>query len=588
MAWHGQAWKDLAPKIARDEQAWEDPGSEDDAFYWPALVFLDDHNSDHMMKCVAIHYDSKKGAEIIALASWDSWRNWLFDSEGKPSQALASPGFTVLLCPKSQAATEDYPWTSAPTELTTIPLLEDVFLFISKQFNIHQRHLKPLQEQYTHMPSPYLKEEAPPDLKNKPTSDSGDKHTPDSQHEPTLDSQNRARQQSTYSALFRSDIENYPDNIALAYTYAPGSSRGIFFGCSDQDKKTVYSFLRRSGSAHNDPLLLPAIFAELQTSRLHELRQLLVAKALIVNANVERFSDSKQHFVPLELTKNINDIKTDASLFKQDVATAQSHLRRLINNIPGDTNRFRRRFEIICSEYDEISGSCQVNTERAISNAQALGSAVSGHAANSSAVLAFVAVIYLPISTLASIFAIPIFDFKANWKDIHNHPVPTPSSSDAEAVVGNAQPVVVSYYLAHYLGISFALLILTLEGWYVFTRDIYDWKEISLWRRVWNFAYTRHLSIKLGLVLKRSPEKLVAYTRRFSIKLGSVLKRSPEELVAYWVVWRYVFGARKPPPLESIPPWQWLWRSVGEYWVEWKYVPAARKPARQDSENSPV
>ncbi|KAI0549692.1 hypothetical protein F4679DRAFT_545199 [Xylaria curta] len=166
----------------------------------------------------------------------------------------------------------------------------------------------------------------------------------------------------------------------------------------------------------------------------------------------------------------------NAKLFEEDIATAHRHLKNLISCIkprdPSSTtshdhyDKFRERFEQMSGEYDDLSGSCRVNIGKAILNAETHATVISKHAAEASVVLAFVAMIYLPMSAVASIFAMPILDFKADWKDMNGRPVPTETHSS-----GDAQPVVVSYYMAHYLGVSLALLLLTLEGWYISTRE---------------------------------------------------------------------------------------------------------------------
>ncbi|KAI0490481.1 hypothetical protein F4859DRAFT_9605 [Xylaria cf. heliscus] len=395
------------------------------------------------------------------MKSVENWYNQLIVNDPRP-QPVA--GFQVLLCRKPQLSITggEYPWKKPPAQLRSIPLFKMTLKRVLNNFDIKGQFLKALEEQYTHMRTPDLS----------------------------------CQQKSTHSALFESSIENYPGNIALVYTRDPEtkSSYGIFFGCSDDDIKAVEMMLQRSVKVYTDPLLLLAVFAELQTAHLRELGETLIDEAVIVDAEVKRLRNTQQRFQAPKLTKRVNDINADAKLFEEDIAAAHRHLKGLINQTDPKTYTgvFRKRFEEMSYEYDDLSGACRVAIGTAILNAQAHATDISKHEATSTTILAFVAMIYLPISTVAAIFAMPIFDFKAYWIDIQGRPVPTsPSSSDA-------QPVIVSYYVAYYIGVSFALLLLTLEGWYISTRgERIDRKQ---W---WKTLLTTRLIMKLYQVVQR-------------------------------------------------------------------------------------
>ncbi|KAI0101578.1 hypothetical protein GGR51DRAFT_332942, partial [Nemania sp. FL0031] len=294
-----------------------------------------------------------------------------------------------------------------------------------------------------------------------------------------------------------SNIKNYPGRIAIIYTYLPGvkSSCGIFFGCEKDDVETVYSMLKRSRLAYADPLLLPAAFAELQTSRVEELGDILIDEALTVNGYIGIHRSRQKYFQPPHLTERVSDMITDVKIFEEDVAGARRQLQGLINCTPrsGGSSRnknymLRKRLEQMSCQYDDISGACRVSSEMASLSAETHATTISKHIAIGSMVLAFIAILYLPISTIASIFSMPIFDFKADWKDIYGRPTPKVPDPTRE------HPFVVSYYLTYYLAISLTLLLLTLEGWHIFTR-----KDDFEWRQVWKFLLTTRFLVKLFL-----------------------------------------------------------------------------------------
>ncbi|RSL63288.1 hypothetical protein CEP53_004471 [Fusarium sp. AF-6] len=48
---------------------------------------------------------------------------------------------------------------------------------------------------------------------------------------------------------------------------------------------------------------------------------------------------------------------------------------------------------------------------------------------------------YLPITALATIFALPVFDFKARWRDMYNQPANwSESSGDDSTDSGSPSP----------------------------------------------------------------------------------------------------------------------------------------------------
>ncbi|KAJ8127404.1 hypothetical protein O1611_g6232 [Lasiodiplodia mahajangana] len=341
--------------------------SEDDDTldYWTISCEPGEEGAD-MMRCV--------GLTIHRLSNVDAWLEWMAKEITGLPDASTRTGFTVMLCPKTRPPTGRYPWKDPPVAIRNIPLSETVFHSVGTKFNIHPKYFAPLRVGSTHMATPDPKMTRP----------------------------------SSHSALFQSNITNYPGSIALAYTYFPSvkSSCGIFFGCEKDDVEA--------------------------TLHIQELGNNLIGETLTVDGDIMARRSTHKYFQPSKLTERLSNIVTDVKIFEEDVAKANRQLKGLMNCVPrsgrGDTRNknymLRKQLEQMSCQYDDLSGTCRVCMETARLNAETHATSVSKHIAMGSMVLAFAAVLFMPIATIASIFSMPIFDYKADWKDIRGRPAP--------------------------------------------------------------------------------------------------------------------------------------------------------------------
>ncbi|KAI1119868.1 hypothetical protein F5Y10DRAFT_290797 [Nemania abortiva] len=558
-----------------------DPDDSEDDSNWPVLEYEPGEEGANMMNCVAIYRSEEACSHldtVVTIAFFlllhlqdiqkyqlndvDAWIDWM---RGSLPDASTRKGFTVLLCPKTRPSTGNYPWGELPTQLRTIPLTPVVLDYVASGFEIPFRSFRLLQEQRTYMSTLDLEATLP----------------------------------STHSASFTSDITNYPENIAFVHTYSPEhqSSCGIFFGCSQDDIEAVFSMLKKSGSAYTHPLLLPAVFAELQTSHLQELSEGMMDEAVLVAAQMERLSSGGKRFQATDLANKASDINMDAKVLEEDIAKAHRQLKSLIKcihrygnatyldryDIHGRmTSVFLRRFERMSLQYDDLSGSCRVMMGMAVFSSDIHATGISRYAVTAS-IPAIVAMIYLPFSTLASIFSIPIFDFKANWRDIHGHSVPVPPGS------GDSHPITVSYYLVHYLGVSSALLLFTLEAWHVFTRE-----DDVEWQRFWKYFLTTRLLIRLHWVTWNALKRFWNTLKRFWNVLKrfwnvlkpfwNILKRFWDVLKRFWDVLKRFWNALKRSWEALKPFWNILKRfcealvySLEALWHVWEVLTYIRR-----------
>ncbi|RMJ13906.1 hypothetical protein CDV36_006436 [Fusarium kuroshium] len=87
---------------------------------------------------------------------------------------------------------------------------------------------------------------------------------------------------------------------------------------------------------------------------------------------------------------------------------------------------------------------------------------------------------YLPITALATIFALPVFDFKARWRDMYNQPANwSESSGDDNPDTGSpssSSPPIMSIYFTYWISTSLVLTWLTIECWWVLSSEVEEWR----------------------------------------------------------------------------------------------------------------
>lgn len=127
----------------------------------------------------------------------------------------------------------------------------------------------------------------------------------------------------------------------------------------------------------------------------------------------------------------------------------------------------------------------------------------SRHQAKAATVLAFVAMIYLPSSTVATIFAMPIFDWQARWWDIHaifEAQASADSASPSEnQTAGDPGPAaVLSGYFWIYFSVSLFLTFLTVAICFFY---ISDWAPvINFFSSIWTAMKSLYGTMKITIV----------------------------------------------------------------------------------------
>ncbi|KAK3359648.1 hypothetical protein B0T25DRAFT_533500 [Lasiosphaeria hispida] len=308
----------------------------------------------------------------------------------------------------------------------------------------------------------------------------------------------------------------------------------------------IQTLLNRSPEAKAHPLLLPRIFAELQRDRVEALVLDIETQLDDLNSNLKiNVLHVDDDVVPeprqldWEMSRRLGRFRVKAKRVEEEARMSRENLHKMINHIKAstesgfwlgnagtqysqnhealfkkNTKRFKDRFEDICNELDSMMVRCRTafeevtyarelfmaelarqETELARQEAEhskkeaelsKVEAKKTTRQTRMSTVIAFVAMLYLPISLVATIFAMPVFDFSHRWMDEKFRYVPEDSdtsdgpsnlpdtSGSQSAQAPHHDSPVFSAYFWWYLVVSVGLTLITLGLWYWRIRDDAD------------------------------------------------------------------------------------------------------------------
>ncbi|KAK0712057.1 hypothetical protein B0H67DRAFT_669833 [Lasiosphaeris hirsuta] len=306
-----------------------------------------------------------------------------------------------------------------------------------------------------------------------------------------------------HTAVMSFEHRDWTDNIAISSTHFRDSNFtvAIIYGCSDELKDgqpsvmdNIESLLARSPEVKGHPLLLPGLFAELQRDRTEDL---VVCSAqselehLMFELKLTQKSEPSDWDVNHRLGEldwfmfrrlggirlKMMDIEEEARVNDWDV-------------FKKNTKRFKVRFEELCNELDAFMVRCRRGFEEATFARELREVEVSRQEAGTASrqtrintAIAFVAMLYLPITLVATIFAMPVFDFKNHWTDARLRYAPSdgpnPNSSNSSQAQQTPEAPVVSGYFWWYLIASVSLTVLTVSLWSWYTRVLDPLKDAN-------------------------------------------------------------------------------------------------------------
>ncbi|KAK5653028.1 hypothetical protein OQA88_9314 [Cercophora sp. LCS_1] len=291
----------------------------------------------------------------------------------------------------------------------------------------------------------------------------------------------------------------------------------------------VEQMLRRSPEVKGHPLLMPGIFEELQRDRVESLVRMVEDELDMIMSELKiNQSSESPELKQLNWTwsRKLGRFRLRAKKVEEEARTSKENLVKMINHIEVSTQggywpenagnldgkehdafkkttkRFKDRFSEICNELDSMIVRCHIafkevtyarelfmaelarqeaeqskqqtqiaERTRQEENARAVKEAEkTRQQARTSTVIAFVAMLYLPATSMATIFAMPVFKFDNGWWDARFRDAPSGENPDGGGDSARPSPVFSAYFWI-YLIFSVFFTLVTLWAWKVYTKD---------------------------------------------------------------------------------------------------------------------
>ncbi|KAK0701528.1 hypothetical protein B0T21DRAFT_378831 [Apiosordaria backusii] len=295
-------------------------------------------------------------------------------------------------------------------------------------------------------------------------------------------------------------------NCSISATYFPEAQLtvGVIFNCHLDQKDMILNMLNRSPEVKDHPLLMLGLYCELQRDRADRLAKRVAAHTIEVLEDMEYLSDvtkvgdkspdnkrAKTHIqlrlVISECKKAVEEIRaaklqtkriTD-DICEKSEASKQPYFRKA-------TARYKCRFDQIQIELDGRMAQCRIAAEdltyagdRALAEQAQVSAeqareeaAAAARQAKTGKVIAFLAMLYLPMTSIATIFAMPVFEFQNYWWDMGFHrPPPDTPKSGSDGKNAEAGGEVASGYFTLYLIISILLTVVTLVSYCIYAKE---------------------------------------------------------------------------------------------------------------------
>ncbi|WQF84115.1 Putative corA, transmembrane region [Colletotrichum destructivum] len=290
-----------------------------------------------------------------------------------------------------------------------------------------------------------------------------------------------------------------PDDLAMSTTHIPdtNSTFAVVYGCNDEQMGDIERRIRKADGQFHHPLLIPGIFAELERTRLVEMAENLLDVFALRSERLnsaskadpwspESDADGKRTQEHLNLCMGSRDLVSHISAVKRQMAkllkemsVVEREIESLrVDNMPREHMRepglvdtgtkMRTRVEDILIEYDDKIDDCNMmicnmslamqtvwnhiarqdsKTNTKISQANAAIAVQTKVESAQMRTIALLTMIYLPLSSVASIFSMDMF----NW----------------EAIEGQT---IVSKHIWLFFVLAVGLTLVTVAAWFFGTR----------------------------------------------------------------------------------------------------------------------
>ncbi|EPE35037.1 hypothetical protein GLAREA_10732 [Glarea lozoyensis ATCC 20868] len=288
-------------------------------------------------------------------------------------------------------------------------------------------------------------------------------------------------------------------------------------GCSQNQIEKVQELLKFSEKGIKHSLLMIGICAELHLDRLTTLVGKYKAKCkeaieLINPSNTETILeehsntekeethlDGPRREITWDFIEKVRFNRDQSKRAEEEVRATQRQLEKALpkgflqqtyqfSDRDSDdvvTQAFADRFADIFVEFEGLIADCRIAVDGMEFTADMIRNELarqetksSGHETKISAFIAFIAMLYLPMTTMATIFAMPVFQFPHRWRDWQYNLV---EIHDASSGSNKSDLPVFSGYFWWYLGTSSAFTLLTVEGWWRFTSREVEKRQGKHW-----------------------------------------------------------------------------------------------------------
>ncbi|KAI2777414.1 hypothetical protein F4815DRAFT_481413 [Daldinia loculata] len=404
--------------------------------------------------------DAVQDAEMIDLPDHQSWENWIqtldFIRDDFIVDKLPKNGFIILCIPRA----EDIKLTDSAvlSAYTDIPLDKDSsesWQKVVKAFHL-PAHFPMLavrkQTSLTSVARTYKFPEGPEKI-------------------------------WMHTAVVNPDSDEESFAMAATHFEKQNLTLAVMFCCSDEQIRRIQGLVNIHQDAIGHPLLMLSIYVELQYDRLctmiskrHWQYDTLMGEKAFQEAKEvkDRFSWETIHKVR-STREAIRKAEEEVEATKLQLSKALSDL-QMLKTLKDEPST--RMTEIISERFNDIimmlngqSSKCRILVEDISFATDIMRSELSRQEAQTSTEnskfatgIAFVAMIYLPLSTTATIFAMPIFQWSNDWRDLRYRPVDSGNTSDSGGPSDATMSPVVSGYIWLYISISAALTFITYFG----------------------------------------------------------------------------------------------------------------------------
>ncbi|KAM7208135.1 hypothetical protein V8F20_001415 [Naviculisporaceae sp. PSN 640] len=462
-----------------------------------------DFDSTSEFTCRILQSDGER-VNVLPLHSPQSWERWFQSSRVKdlrsiPSQNVLAPegGYEILLSARASPISVGPPGRERFVEesLMSLPFAEKYWREVTQALFVHKSVMMVMEESLALSFSALF----PTEIKG-----------------------------AEAEIYLASNFGGFPGRIAISSTHFINSkfTTAVIYGCDTDQMQHVTDLLRRSPDVRGHRLLSIGLFSELQRSRLErgvaDFRYTSTGMMIEFGAfdarNRRRMSEDDHWWLNVQLREH----RQVAIRLAEESRAAKAHLDTIMetlneseprkgseayattsdphNNVSrsstsAQTKRFKRRFRDISLQYESLAGICQTQLDNMTFVRDFSMADYSAREAKATKALGLTAMIYLPITSLATIFAMPIFDWKARWLDFYMTFVPSSSLNDSagsgsgDAARGRAADTtdpgataVLSGYFWIYLGISLVTTMLTVAGYMLYA---WNWRIPFLMRFVY-------------------------------------------------------------------------------------------------------